>query len=139
MSDKAFLDSNILIYFYSEDDEHKRNTAQQILNNNICVTSIQAMHESSNVWIKKFSWNTRQVKDHLDNIEMVCDTVLPIYRDTINKALALKDRYKYSYFDCLMLASALEGGCQIIFTEDMNDKQLINNTLKIVNPFLPLP
>ena len=135
MSDRAFLDTNILIYFYSEDDELKRNTAQGILNDNVCVTSIQAMNESSNVWFRKFSWNAQQVKEHLDNIELVCDEVLPIYRDTINEALALRDRYGFTYFDCLMLASALEGNCQVIFTEDMSDGQIINNTLRIANPF----
>jgi len=50
-------------------------------------------------------------------------------------ALALKDRYGYSYFDSLMLASALNGNCHIIYKEDMRDSQIIGDTLKIVNPF----
>ena len=135
MSDKAFLDTNILIYFYSEDDEHKRNAAYETLNNNDCVTSVQAMNESSNVWFRKFNWSASKIKEHLDNIEMVCDEVFPIHRNTINKALSLKERYGYSYYDCLMLASALDGNCQIIYTEDMSDGQIIDNTLKITNPF----
>jgi len=135
MSDKAFLDTNIIIYFYSEDDDKKRSIANQVLNDYDCVTSIQAMNEFSNVMFRKFSWDATQIKAHLDNIEMVCDEVLPIHRSTINNALALKDRYGFSYFDCLMLASALEGACHVIFTEDMNDGQIINNTLKMSNPF----
>ena len=135
MRDKAFLDTNILIYFYSEDDNHKRDIAHQTLNNHDCVTSIQAFNETSNVWFRKFSWSAAKIDEHLDNIEMVCDDVLPIYRETISKALSLKNRYGFSYYDCLMLASALEGNCQIIFTEDMSDGQIINETLKIVNPF----
>jgi len=93
------------------------------------------MNESSNVWLRKFSWSAKKVKEHLDNIELVCDDVQIIYRDTINKAITLKERYKFSYFDSLMLASALEGNCQVIFTEDMSDGQIINKTLKITNPF----
>ena len=49
-----------------------------------------------------------KIKAHLDNIDLVCGEVLSIHRNTINKALALKDRYGYSYYDCLMLASALD-------------------------------
>jgi len=50
-------------------------------------------------------------------------------------ALDLKEKYGYSFFDCLMLASALESGCDVILSEDMGDGQIIENTLKIVNPF----
>jgi predicted nucleic acid-binding protein len=135
MRDRAFLDTNVLIYLYSEDDEQKRNIARSTLDNNDCVTSIQAMNESSNVWSRKFNWVAAKIIEHLDNIELVCDEVLPVHRNTINKALVIKDRYGFAYFDCLMLASALEGNCQIVYTEDMSDGQLINDTLRIVNPF----
>ena len=135
MSDRAFLDTNILIYFYSENDEHKRSAAHHALNSHDCVTNIQALNESSNVWLNKFKWSAAKIEEHLDNIELVCDEILPVRRNTINKALALKSRYGYSYYDCLMLASALEGDCRIVFTEDMNDGQIIEDTLIIVNPF----
>ena len=42
---------------------------------------------------------------------------------------------KYGYWDCLMLASALRSECEFIFTEDMQDGQLIENKLKIKNIF----
>jgi len=135
MSDKVFLDTNVLIYFYSESDIYKRNIAHSMLNSHYCVTSIQAMNESCNVWFSKFKWSSAKIEEHLDNIELVCDEILPISRDIVNMALALKDRYGYSYFDSLMLASALNGNCHIIYTEDMRDGQMINDTLKIVNPF----
>jgi len=135
MSGRAFLDTNIIIYLYSESDEQKRDAACHVLDNHDCVTNIHVMNESSNVWFKKFKWSATEIEKHLDNIELVCSEILPIHRDTINKALALKDRYKYSYFDSLMLASALEGNCQIIFTEDMSNGQIISDSLKIVNPF----
>ncbi|MDD3014332.1 MAG: hypothetical protein PHC34_11575, partial [Candidatus Gastranaerophilales bacterium] len=40
----------------------------------------------------------------------------------------------YSYYDCLIMASALKNGCSIVYTEDMNDGQVIEN-LKIINPY----
>jgi len=107
MNDRAFLDTNILIYFYSESETEKRQIAYQILNNHYCVTSIQALNEASNVWFKRYGWNGTRIKKHLDNIELVCDEIIQIQRETINMALSLKDRYGYSYYDCLILASAL--------------------------------
>ncbi len=136
MSGKAFLDTNILIYFYSENEVHKRNASCHALNNYNCVTSTQALNEASNVWLKKYGWSSEKIKKHLDNIELICDKIVSIQKDTINKALDLKDCYGYSYYDCLMLASALEYKCNVILTEDMSDGQLIDNELKIINPFI---
>jgi len=135
MSDKAFLDTNILVYFYSETEKNKQNIALNVLNMHDCITNIHAMCESSNVWMKKYKWNPAKTKEHLNNIELVCDEILPVQRKTVDKAIDIKERYGFSFYDCLMLASAIEGNCQIIFTEDMSDGQIINDTLKIVNPF----
>ena len=136
MRDKAFLDTNILIYLYSESEADKRKTACNILDNHYCVSSLQAFNEACNVWFKRYGWGGDKIREHLDNAELVCDEVLTISRDTINLALSLKERYGYSYYDCLMLASALESNCTSIMTEDMSNGQIINEQLKIVNPFV---
>jgi len=85
--------------------------------------------------VSKIQLGLRKIEEHLDNIELVCDDILSIKRATINSALALKARYGFSYYDSLMLASALEGSCNVIFTEDMSNGQIINNSLTIKNPF----
>ena len=135
MNDRVFLDTNIFIYLYSDDEGEKRDAAYKILNGNKCITSTQTLNESSNIWYKKYNLNKIIITKYLDEIESVCDDVMLIQRKTINQALIIKDRYGYSYYDCLMLASALEGNCDIIFTEDMNDGQFIEQNLKIINPF----
>jgi len=139
MKDKVFLDTNILIYLYSESELEKREVAYQILNGRYCVTSLQAFNEASNVWFKKFGWDGAKINKYLDNIEMVCDEILMIGRGTITTALFLKDQYGYSYYDCLMLASALESNCDAIITEDMNSGQVISSRLRIENPFTANP
>jgi predicted nucleic acid-binding protein len=50
--------------------------------------------------------------------------------------LLLKEKYHYSWWDSLVLASALENGCQIVYSEDMQHEQVIEDSLKIINPFL---
>jgi len=50
--------------------------------------------------------------------------------------LLIKEKYHYSWWDSLILTSALENNCKIVYSEDMQHGQIIENTLKIVNPFL---
>jgi predicted nucleic acid-binding protein len=59
-----------------------------------------------------------------------------VRQNTIKKALALNERYEYSYYDCLIIASSLEAGCKYLFSEDMQHGQIIENSLKIINPFV---
>ena len=54
---------------------------------------------------------------------------------TLFQALRLQSRYEFSYFDSLMLASALEYGCEYFMSEDLSSGQVIENKLKITNPF----
>ena len=135
MNDRAFLDTNIFIYLYSETELPKRDIACKCLDKNDCITSTQIFNETTNVWLKKYSLQAETIKKYLDNIESVCDEVLILNRKTINLAIDLKVQYGYSYYDCLMLASALESDCDVILTEDMSDGQIIEGKLKIVNPF----
>ena len=63
-------------------------------------------------------------------------SVFGVTKDTSLYALALKEKYHYSWWDSLVLASALENECQIVYSEDMQHKQVIESSLKIINPFL---
>jgi predicted nucleic acid-binding protein len=136
MNDRVFLDTNILVYLYSKDESNKRDIAYKIVNYNNCIISTQIFNEASNVWCKKYKLDKAQIMKYLDEIELVCDEILLIQRKTINQALGIKYRYNSSYYDSLMLASALEANCGIIFTEDLQNGQLIEDTLKITNPFI---
>ncbi|MDR1689212.1 MAG: PIN domain-containing protein [Clostridiales bacterium] len=135
MSGRFFLDTNVIIYLYSEDEDSKRQAVYNLLDEHICITSTQVFNESSNIWFKKYCLSKTHIKKYLNEIEAVCDEVTVIQRKTIDYALDIKERYGFSYYDCLMLASALEGNCGIIFSEDMRDGQIIEGRLKISNPF----
>ena len=135
MPDRVFLDTNIIVYLYSVDEDDKRDISFKFVNSADCITSIQAMNEASNVWFKKYSLLKHEIVKYLDEIECVCEDVMLVHRKTIDLAMDIKDRYGYSFFDCLMLASAIEAKCTVILTEDMQDGQVIDGTLKITNPF----
>ena len=135
MNDRIFLDTNIIIYLYSEDESDKRDASCKFVNSADCITSIQVMNEASNIWFKKYNLSKVEIIKYLDEIELLCNEIMPVQRKTINQAIDIKDRYGYSLYDCLMLASAIEANCSMILTEDMKNGQIINGTLKIANPF----
>jgi predicted nucleic acid-binding protein len=62
-------------------------------------------------------------------------TIIQFDIDTIKYAYKIKDKYKFSYFDSLIIATALNHNCQILYTEDMQHNQIIEDKLKIINPF----
>lgn len=136
MHDKAFLDTNILIYAYSEDEPKKQSIALQLIDSfeDNVIISKQVINELSNILLKKFKLGSDQV----ENVLLEIDNVLPIVDFDLTtqiKALKLKDRYQFQYYDALIVATALENNCTVVYSEDMQHEMLIDGNLKIINPF----
>ena len=134
MPDKVFIDTNVLIYGYSEDEPNKRQQAIDCVLSAEAWISTQVLNETINVLKRKFSLSYSQIREAVQEISKGFPIVL-VSVNTIEMALNLAERYQYSYFDSLILASALEAGCQILYSEDLQDGQRIENQLTIVNPF----
>jgi len=135
MNDKVFLDSNILVYSYSDTELEKQHIARNIIAENNSFISTQVLQELSNILIKKFK---KSFKDVGITINESCknNILLVNSKDTIIKACNIADKYKFSFYDSLIIASALEGDCKILYSEDLQHKQVIEKSLSIVNPFL---
>ena len=131
---KVFLDSNIFIYMYDSIQKEKREISLSLVDSNNCVTSTQAINEISSVLTKKIKKPVSEVLKVLEDIYLICD-VKQLQKSTVFNALNFVDRYGFSYYDCLMLASAVENNCDIVYSEDMQDGQRIENKLTIINPF----
>ena len=134
MNDKVFVDTNIFVYLYSVDEDEKCTRAFDALERHNCVTSTQVLNEFANFCIKKWKLVLSDILPALNEICTAC-TIQYIDEGTVRQALEMHGRYGYSYYDCLMLASALSSGCKYLFSEDMSDGQIINQTLEIVNIF----
>ncbi|MCL2301460.1 MAG: PIN domain-containing protein [Firmicutes bacterium] len=133
MSDRVFLDTNILLYVYS-DEEEKKQISKQIFREQNCLTCMRALNEFCNVCLKKWKFSRKGIAEAIEQITKAC-AVSPVSINTMLHALLIHERYGYSYYDCVMLASALENGCTIIYTEDLAAGQMIENRLLILNPF----
>jgi len=131
---KVFLDSNVLIYLYSEDESEKADLAQQCAQEPDAWISTQVLNEVSNVLRRKQKQTYPAILKVIQELQGNFQ-VTTVTTQTIEQALLLGERYRYSYFDSLMLASALEQGCTLLYSEDMQHGQVIEGVLQIVDPF----
>ena len=138
MIERVFIDSNIFIYAYTGDDESKHSIACNLLRDNVLnneiVLSVQILNEFYSV-MARYKYAHHEIKFCLNEIiEQV--KVMPLELETIKKCIFVKEKYCYSWWDSLVLSSALENDCTILYSEDMQCNQVIENKLKIVNPFV---
>jgi predicted nucleic acid-binding protein len=133
--DKVFVDTNVMVYSYSCTEEHKRKVSRQIISNNHCVISTQVIQEFANVLVKKFNMGYEDVanslRESIQNNELYTNTIM-----TVLKACEIGLRYKYSFYDSLIIAAAMESDCRILYSEDMQHKQQIDHKLTIINPYI---
>ena len=135
MRGRIFFDSNIIIYVYSKDEHEKKLIAENLLLKNNCFVSTQVLQEISNVLRKKYKTEWKKIKEAIVEIENVA-TIKVNHQETIKEALSIAEKTKYSFYDSLIIASALEAECTILYSEDMQHNQLIEKKLRIINPFL---
>ena len=108
--------------------------SQSVFNKYQCITSTQVLNELSNVMIKKFKISPDRVSMVIDEIIENCQ-ISTIGVNTIKAALDISGRCKYSYYDSLIISSALENECTILLTEDLHHGQKIDKSLIINNIF----
>lgn len=137
MKDKIFVDTNIFIYSAVEDNIHlnKRKKAVELIQREEfeIVISTQVINEFYAILIKN-KISDAEIQERI--YELIENAVLVnvIFR-TMQSAWKIRERYGFSYWDSLIVASALECNCSILYTEDLQDGQLIEKKLKIINPF----
>ena len=134
MNAEAFLDTNILLYPYDSSSEEKSRICSELYEQYSCCTSVQALYEFCSVNTKKWKQDEAAITQAVQEIRDVCEVGL-VSLNTLYMALSLHFRYQFAYYDCLLLASALEYGCKYFISEDLSAGQLIENRLLIVNPF----
>jgi len=133
MPAKHFLDTNVLIYAVAKNDP-RASKAEALLASGSMV-SIQSLNEFASVARRKLGMSWKQVNEFLDLICILCPDPVPISLDTHKVDLAIAERYGYSIYDALVASAALEAGCKTLYSEDLQDGQIINRQLTIRNPF----
>jgi len=130
----SFVDSNIFLYAFLQQDHAKNKIAKKLLSNSNIVISTQVITEVSVNLIRKAKFSESQIQ-HLVASFYEKYRVFEINRDALIVASRLRGKYKLSFWDSLIVASALLSKADILFSEDMQNGLAIGNTLRIENPF----
>ena len=133
MPARAFFDTNVLVYSVAENDP--RGDAAEVLLANDGVVSVQILNEFVAVARRKLGMSWTDVTEALDAIRTLCPSPVSITVETHDAALRIAQQYGYHIYDALVAAAALEAKCDTLYTEDMQDGQVIDDQLTIRNPF----
>jgi predicted nucleic acid-binding protein len=132
MSDgEVFLDTNVLLYLVS-DEPAKADRAEELVAAG-GVISVQVLNEFASVASRKFAMGLPEIREVLSVVRVVC-SVEPVSEKTHDLALELTERFQLSFYDSLIVAAAILANCSILYSEDMQDAQTIEN-VTIRNPF----
>ncbi len=129
----SFFDTSVLFYLLSN-DSLKADRVEQLLAERGAI-SVQVLNEFAAVATRKLRMPLGDVREILDTVRAVC-TVEPVTVATHDRALAVSERYKFSFYDSLIIASALIVGAKVLYSEDLQHGQVIDRQLRVANPFL---
>jgi predicted nucleic acid-binding protein len=128
----SFIDTNILVYLASPDPA-KADRAEQLVARGGAI-SVQVLNELASVARRKMGLSWPETRDFLSAAREFL-SVQPITVETHETGLALAERYGMSIYDAMIAAAALQAECDTLWSEDMQDGMLIENQLRIANPF----
>lgn len=132
----TFIDTNVLVYATLGQDPAKMRRAREVLaelrSEETGVLSLQVLRELASVLYRKSGWPEAQVQKTVDGIAVF--PCLEETRKTLRRGMALKARYGLQFYDALVIAAAIEAGCDTVYSEDMGNGAVYEG-VRVVNPF----
>lgn len=132
-----FIDSNIFIYLFDETDDYKRSAAEELvqkaLETGTAGISFQVVQETLNILTGKLGATPDDARRFMDAVLVPLWRIMPS-QPLYARTLELRSRYRFSFYDSLIVAAALEGGCTRLYSEDLGHGQRVEQ-LVIENPF----
>ena len=128
-----FLDSNVLIYAYSDD---VRSTSAQSLCERPHVLSVQSLNEFASIARRKLRFDWEIVTDALVDVVALAERIVPLTFELHEQGVVVAQRYGLQIYDAMIVSAALGADCEILFSEDMHHGLVIEDRLTIRNPFI---
>jgi len=128
-----FFDTSVLLYLVSHESD-KADRVEQLLEEH-GIVSVQVLNEFAAVALRKLKMPLSDVREILETVRAVC-TVEPLTAAVHDRGLAIHDRYKYSLYDSMIVASALVANAKVLYSENLQHGQLMDSQLRILNPFV---
>ena len=130
----GFLDTNILVYAFSND---VRSAMARSLLALRCVIGVQGLNEFANVARRKLGLSWAETNDALAALRTLCPVIVPLDLRIHEEGVRLAERYGFATYDALMVAAALRGRCRTLWSEDMQHGLLVDGKLRVADPFRP--
>ncbi len=130
---KPFFDTNVLLYLLSANNS-KANRAEAIIAAG-GVISVQVLNEFASVASRKLKMPYPEIRETLEIIRAVC-SIEAITIETHELGLDIAERFGFSLYDSMIVSAALRSDCTLLYSEDMQHGQKIDDQLLISNPFL---
>jgi predicted nucleic acid-binding protein len=130
---KPFFDTNVLLYLLSEDNR-KADRAEEIIAEG-GVISVQVLNEFTSVAFRKLGMSYAEIRDVLATVRAVCQSQA-LTVNTHERGLDIAERFDFSLYDSMIVSSAVESGCTVLYSEDMQHGQEVGGQLVVINPFM---
>lgn len=108
MNGKPFLDTNVLVYAFSQDIERKQIATSLLAQG--CLIGVQCLNEFAAVALRKLRMDWITIRAALQDLRDLCPEPIPVTLDVHDRALVIAEQYGYSIYDSLIIAAALEAG-----------------------------
>ncbi|MDR1147049.1 MAG: PIN domain-containing protein [Spirochaetaceae bacterium] len=141
MTDKIFVDTNVWVYLYLHDDEEKYKIAEEyLLRNNqnaVFIITWQIINEVSNT-LSRYKYTESEIRKYIEQLFKVC-TIQGFTKELVLTASFLREKYSFSFWDSIVVGSALFSECNILISEDMQNGLKVEEKLIIKNIFENTP
>jgi predicted nucleic acid-binding protein len=145
VKDHVFIDTNLWIYGLTESQQpderdkhyHVVSLLQTLTQTAHIHVSLQVLNECHWNLMKKFQYHEQDVHRLIEENILPISMVEPLTLETYQQSFTYRTRYCFSFWDSLIVASAIEHHCLFLYTEDMQHQQHIKEgNLTLINPFL---
>ena len=139
---RCFLDSNVWIYAATQSQDNppdpRHETARQLITQVQPCLSVQVINEVTINLLRKFNFGEAEIRSLVRSFYKNY-TVFALDADTFIQASMLREAYQLSFWDSLIVSSALQHQCALLYSEDMQNGLVVENRLQICNPFAAQP
>ncbi len=131
---RCFVDTNIWLYAMIDSGSAKREVAKQTVLLTGVVVSTQVINETCVNLLRQVAFSEAHIRELVAAFDARC-SVADLNRHTLQEASRLRETYSLSFWDSMIVASALRSGCDVLYTEDMQDGLRVDGKLTTVDPF----
>jgi predicted nucleic acid-binding protein len=127
-----FLDTNVLIYAVATDE--RAEIARPLVVEGGVIT-IQSLNEFTDVARRKLKKDWMEIDAEIEALLMTCSLFEPVSAALQRKGRAIAERHKLRIFDAMLVATALEAGCDTFVSEDLHSGTVFEGRLTVSDPF----